>query len=123
MCRPLGRQPPTLQTRTLPAGKPALWPCRTEKTMSCEWLGTSAPQPVIFGLSRTLNRVTRHSQEGHIVPQAMRADGLCHERRQSPTRLCNRSTDDSIDTEPCQRFIEPVKKHEFFARTTGNKRF
>src|ERR1700692_3050222 len=76
MCRPLRRHPPTLQTRTLPAGKPALWPCRTEKTMSCEWLGTSAPQPVIFGLSRTLNRVTRHSQEGHIVAQRMHGYAL-----------------------------------------------
>src|ERR1700676_5760243 len=65
---------------------------------------------------------TRHNPEGYIVPQAMGANGLCHERRQSLTRLGNRSTDDRIDTEPCQRFIEPVKKHEFFARTSGNKR-
>ncbi|KJK12584.1 hypothetical protein UB46_40645, partial [Burkholderiaceae bacterium 16] len=34
--------------------------------------GTSAPQPAIFGLSWALIRITRHSQEGHIVAQPVR---------------------------------------------------
>ena len=61
---PLRRNPPTLQTRMLSTGKPALGLCRTEKIMSGDELSSSAPQPVIFGRSRKLNRVTRHNQEG-----------------------------------------------------------
>ena len=61
---PLRRNPPTLQTRMLSTGKPALGLCRTEKIMSGDGLSSSAPQPVIFGRSRKLNRVARHNQEG-----------------------------------------------------------
>lgn len=73
------------------------------------------------------NGIDVHTRTEHMNPagvsQGMRADGLGRERRQRLTCVYNRTMDESIDTEPCQRLIDSVKEHEVLAGMSGNERF
>ena len=47
------------------------------------------------------------------MPQTMRADPLCGERWQGLVRVRNRATNQAIDAETGQRFMDSVQEYPF----------
>jgi hypothetical protein len=57
------------------------------------------------------------------VPQAMRADPFCGERRQAPACLCDSATNQAVNSETSQRLTESVEEDEILCSTASHEWF